>query len=109
MEMDVGIVNMNYPNMMGLDVNHPCWVQNGIGYYGDCDVAPVRGYTQGNYTDGWNVPSAGLSSLPGNGGVPTEEWFHLAGVIPKAWHILGLGRYHTLVHYPWTHGNGITV
>ena len=99
---NVGIVNMNYPNLMGLDVNHPCWVQNGIGYYGDCDVAPVRGYSQGNYTDGASSPSAALTALPGNGGIPTEEWFHLAGVDLKPGTFLDLAD-----TTPWytTHGH----
>lgn len=98
----VGIVQTSTSNPMELDVQHPCWVQAGIGYYGDCDVAPVRGYTQGNYTNGFQAPGAGISALPGNGGVPTEEWFHLAGVHLKAGQFLDLAD-----TTPWytTHGH----
>jgi hypothetical protein len=72
----------------GLDVNHPCWVQNGIGYYGDCDVAPVQGYSQ--------------NATGPTGGIPTEGWFHLAGVFLKPGAFLDLAD-----TTPWytTHGH----
>lgn len=97
----VGEVITSANNPMGLDVNHPCWVQNGIGYYGDCDVAPVRGYTQGNYTYGWQK-AANEPALPANGGIPTEEWFHLSGVDLKPGAFLDLAD-----TTPWytTHGH----
>jgi hypothetical protein len=73
---------------IGLDVNHPCWVHDGIGFYGDCDIAPVVGYSQ--------------APVGSTGGLPTEEWFHLAGVF------LAPGQYLDLADTtPWytTHGH----
>lgn len=71
-----------------LDINHPCWVSGGTGYYGDCDVGPVVGYSQ--------------SATGSTGNIPTEEWFHLSGVFLKPGQFLDLAD-----TTPWytTHGH----
>ena len=60
-----------------VDTANPCWVQNGIGYYGSCTmVKPDKGYEQ---TD---------SSF--NGGIPTEQWLDFTGTVLKPGQFLDL-------------------